>query len=478
MDMLSDIITYVRRIIKSPSNASITDNLIIDYINRFVLNDVQARMQLFDFKTKYQFQTQPGVDRYNMPLYNVQATGTPPASYTGPIAMFPVYQGFLDPVYINGIQVPFQTDKTTFFNIWPNIVQQSNVVAIGNGTPGPYSFSIPISPINSTPLNAPVQAILRGHVDITGIMATGNNVDPPLGTNLNTLIPSTSIYPAVYFTATNSDGSNIVIQDSGQFLSFPTNATNYGMLMEPGPAPFEYSALSGGYTNSFTITGITQANPAVITATTTFAVGQTVEITNVAGMTQLNGNTYTVIANSGPTLSINVDSTSFSPYLSGGLVTSLQNVINYLTGAVTNVFFPVSIPFGADITAQCFFFQCGLPRGVLFNNNTLTLRSPPDTQYLVELDAYLTPAAFLNTSNAIPFGYMSEYIARGAARKILTDTGDVEQFQFYEPLFLEQEYLVWKRSQRQFTASRTQTIYSQGINQGQSGFNNLGGSTL
>ena len=80
----------------------------------------------------------------------------------------------------------------------------------------------------------------------------------------------------------------------------------------------------------------------------------------------------------------------------------------------------------------------------------------------MELDAYLTPAAFLSTSNAVPFGYMSEYIARGAARKILADTGDIEQFQFYEPLFKEQEILVWKRSQRQFTSSRTPTIYSAG----------------
>ena len=84
----------------------------------------------------------------------------------------------------------------------------------------------------------------------------------------------------------------------------------------------------------------------------------------------------------------------------------------------------------------------------------------------------------MSTENAIQFAYMSEYIARGAARKILSDTGDIEQFQFYEPLFEEQELLVWKRSQRQWTSTRTQTIYSQGINQGQSGFNNLGGSTI
>lgn len=162
--------------------------------------------------------------------------------------------------------------------------------------------------------------------------------------------------------------------------------------------------------------------------------------------------------------------------LAGGY-SATSNTINYFTGQV-NVTFPVSIPAGVNINAQCFLFQCGLPRGMLFNNNTIILRSPPDQQYLVELDAYLSPAGFLASGQSIQFAYMCEYIARGAARKILSDTGDIEQFQFYEPLFIEQERLVWKRSQRQFTASRTQTIYSQGINQGQSGFNNLGGSTL
>jgi hypothetical protein len=71
---------------------------------------------------------------------------------------------------------------------------------------------------------------------------------------------------------------------------------------------------------------------------------------------------------------------------------------------------------------------------------------------------------------------MAEYIARGAARKMLSDTGDWEQFQSYEPLFLEQEMLVWKRSQRQWTATRTETIYSQGFGQGM-GLNNIGGGT-
>lgn len=390
MNLLSDLITYVRRIIKSPSNAVITDSLIIDYLNRFYLMDMDARIQLFDLKTKYQFQTTPGVDRYNMPLYSVQIE---PGSQN--IGMFPVYQGFIGPAYINGVQVQFQTQKQQFFLNYPNIVQNLVAVATGDGGSN-YSFNVPIIG-SSAPPNPPFNMLLRGHVDITGIISTGNNIDPPLQSNTTATaaiaaMPTTSVEAAIFITSIDGTGANVVVTDSGQFLS---GNVNYGLLMTPGNAPLGNTALTGGYSSS-------------------------------------------------------------------------SNTINYLTGAV-NVNFPVVIPSGNNINIQCYYFQGGLPRSILYYNNTLILRSPPAYQYLVELDAYLSPAAFLNTASAIPFGYMAEYIARGAARKILSDTGDIEQFQFYEPLFREQEMLVWKRSQRQWTSTRTETIYSQGNGQG---FNN------
>src|SRR5580700_2485542 len=100
MNLLQDVITYIRRIIKSPSNATITDNLLIDYINRFWIMDVAARIQLFDLKTTYQFQTSPGVDRYNMPLYTIQTEGNT-GQLQQNINYYPLYQGFLGPVYID-----------------------------------------------------------------------------------------------------------------------------------------------------------------------------------------------------------------------------------------------------------------------------------------------------------------------------------------------------------------------------------------
>ena len=493
MNLLNDVITYVRRIIKSPSNTVITDSLIIDYINRFWIMDVDARIQLFDLKTKYQFQTQPGVDQYNMPLYSLQPASvtTPSQSYTGPVAMYPVYQGFVTPAFINGIEVPLQTQKSSFFNGWPNVVQNMTVVCIGNGTAGPYTLKFPILPdcFPNPPnppnfpdhLNPPLNAILRGHIDIQGIISTNNNVDPPIiaPQNVSALIPqilTTSVESRVFITSQDATGANVEVWDTGIFDN--TNV-NLGYLMNPGKAPYGNTGLPNGYGASFPITGITLGNPTIITATTNFLPGQVISISGVAGTTQLNNNSYTIISVTPTTVTINVDSTAFSPYISSGLIFSeLQNVINYFTGVVTNLYFPVPIPQGRHINAQCFFFQSGLPRGILFYNNTLTLRAPPSQQYLVELDAYLSPAAFLNTSQALPFAYMAEYIARGAARKILTDTGDVEQFQFYEPLFKEQETLVHIRAQRQWTNNRTETLYSRGMNYGNSGLNNNGGSTL
>jgi len=399
MNLLRDVITYVRRIVKTPSDSSITDDLIIDYINRFLINDVDARIQLFDFKTKYQFQTQPGVDQYNMPLYSIQ---TSPVGSNQQIFMYPVYQGFVGPAYIGGVQVRLETQKDKFFAVWPKIVQQSFLLGQGDGTAGPYTLQIPFIGPQTTPPNPPFNAILRGHVDITGVISTGVNVDPPIATttsNFIPTIPTTSVDSAVFLTSIDGAGNNIVVQDSGEFLN--TNV-NLGLLMEPGKAPYGNTELPGGYS-------------------------------------------------------------------------ATSNVVNYITGQVV-VTFPSAIPSGNNINAQCYFFQTGLPRAILFYNNTLILRSPPAQSYLVELDAYLSPAAFLNDTSALPFGYMSEYISLGAARKILSDVGDAEQMNFYEPRFLEQEALVHIRSQRQWTATRTQTLYSQSNASALNGINNLSGS--
>jgi hypothetical protein len=390
LNLLKDIITYIRRLIKTPSDAVITDDLLIDYINRFWIIDVDARMQLFDLKTVYQFQTTPGITDYNMPLYSFQSETTPGGQ---DISYYPVYQGFLAPAKINGINVPFYTQKSLFYNLWPNYVQALPNIIQGNGGTN-YTIRVPFLNSNLPLPNINNQgALIPGHVDITGIIATQINpvqdpilINTGIGQSLNLNVPVTSVTYGVIVTATGPNGQNIVVTDSGQFLSNNTDGCLYGLMMAPGTYPTGNQALVGGYSTTL-------------------------------------------------------------------------NTVNYNSGVI-NCTFPQAIPPGVPINVECYFIEQGLPRAILYFNNTLTIRDPPNSQYLVEIEAYLSPAAFFSTSQSIPFAYMTEYISKGAARKLLSDTGDWDQFDRYEPLFLEQEMLVWKRSQRQFTATRTDTIFS------------------
>lgn len=75
-----------------------------------------------------------------------------------------------------------------------------------------------------------------------------------------------------------------------------------------------------------TITGATQANPCVLTANNQFVVGQTVRITGVVGMTELNNNSYSVTAATATTVTISADSTLFGAYISGGTITPLEPI--------------------------------------------------------------------------------------------------------------------------------------------------------
>lgn len=75
-----------------------------------------------------------------------------------------------------------------------------------------------------------------------------------------------------------------------------------------------------------TITGATQANPCVLTANNSFLLNQKILITGVVGMTQLNGNIYTITTVTPTTITINVDSTAFTAYSSGGTATPETNI--------------------------------------------------------------------------------------------------------------------------------------------------------
>ncbi len=89
------------------------------------------------------------------------------------------------------------------------------------------------------------------------------------------------------------------------------------------------------------ITAATQANPCVITTkyTHAFQTGDSIVIENVAGMTALNSNTYTVTRISSTAFSINANSSGFAAYTGKGLVrpSDLGSANNVARGVIEDV---------------------------------------------------------------------------------------------------------------------------------------------
>lgn len=99
-------------------------------------------------------------------------------------------------------------------------------------------------------------------------------------------------------------------------------------------------------TSDFTanvMTNATQANPCVITVTDSdiFSTGEIIGITGVVGMTELNGNSYTVTKLTATTYELDgTDSTGYGAYVSGGTATSEGPVtvtLDYPLGSIDGV---------------------------------------------------------------------------------------------------------------------------------------------
>lgn len=124
--------------------------------------------------------------------------------------------------------------------------------------------------------------------------------------------------------------------------------------VRPTESGYSYEMTSGSANTieiigfrDFTITGATQANPVVITIpdTTQLETGDQVEISGVVGMTELNGNTYTITVINGTTVSLDgIDGTGFTAYVSGG--TARRQPLVYPVGFWFEV-----IQMGAGVTS-------------------------------------------------------------------------------------------------------------------------------
>jgi hypothetical protein len=100
--------------------------------------------------------------------------------------------------------------------------------------------------------------------------------------------------------------------------------TPQGFVMQRDEGTNEgYSIYISNISFPATITNAFNGNPTELISVNSFSAGQTVMIMGVNGMTQLNGNTYTILAATPTTVTIDVDSTLFGAFTSGGMIVPL-----------------------------------------------------------------------------------------------------------------------------------------------------------
>lgn len=135
--------------------------------------------------------------------------------------------------------------------------------------------------------------------------------------------------------------------------------------------------------------------------------------------------------------------------------------INYVTGVVTGATFNGTTVSGGEIDVQYIFFNNGRPTMGLLYADMIFLRPVPDKSYNVEFDAYILPTALASSSSTPDLNTWWEFLAFGAARKILSYRLDMDGLQRIEPFFQERMNLAIRRTIQQQSSERTSTIYTE-----------------
>jgi len=142
-----------------------------------------------------------------------------------------------------------------------------------------------------------------------------------------------------------------------------------------------------------------------------------------------------------------------------------NNYINYVTGEFV-ITFPTLTQVMAPIWFEGILYQPGKPLGILYYDTKFTIRPVPDKTYAIQLEVDARPTVLIEDGDLPFLAQWFQYVAYGAAKKILEDRMDMDSVQLIMPEFKQQERLVLRTTLTQQANERTITIYSQGKNYG------------
>lgn len=134
--------------------------------------------------------------------------------------------------------------------------------------------------------------------------------------------------------------------------------------------------------------------------------------------------------------------------------------INYLTTQYA-VSFATAPAIGVRINAQVYQYVPSRPLSLLWYDNKFVVRPVPDQPYQISMEVYKRPTELIVSTQEPTMEQHWQYIAYGAARKVLQLRFDYDSVQLIEPEFRKQQELVLNKTVVQNTTQRVATIYSQ-----------------
>jgi hypothetical protein len=297
--------------------------------------------------------------------------------------------------YADGFPLVFYQDPDIFFQDWPQQYAVDNI-ATGDGSTTSFSGGLQNPPV------------IIGSLFITS--------DDPTG-----------------FQQVLSDNGNIITQVIATGSGVTTYTGTLGVFPIEAGTMTVTNGVENFVDNGFGIlTGNQGGSGTIVYSTGVFSVTfNTAVATGVA-----ISSTYTVINGLGT--------------LSG----DGYGTINYLTGAYTATFnkAPAST---AVIYAKYQGYSGNRPQGVLFFQNTFTMRPVPDQAYQILMQGFIQPKLLINDSDVPLQPEWGQLIAYGASLDIFSDSGDLENYDRYFPVFKRQENVSLGRTIQQYTAEQS-----------------------
>lgn len=408
--------SLVRELTGSPGEQQLTTQYIDSTLNEIYSTDFPYSIKIDQMRDVYTFYTTPYQGYYPLDVnYN---------------------QGVRSPVYIDGIQATFYKDREDFYRIWPRWPTFFNS----------YNQSSPTGGVTNVVQSSP------GVVTVTA---------PAYG------IPSgSSVYFANIGGITNINGNSYVITvvDANNFtISFTISGayTSGGTWWQipiqfnftvPGPFLHKELSIGGTYINgtSFSISDDGQGTLQLLVPNPQVSVPP--QNTNPAIPGMYNRNTE----NPGLLNPTNI------------------GTVDYVSGVFS---FNLSLPLaqGTNLQVRVSQYEPGRPYSILFWNNFFIVRPIPKHIHRIEVETYLTPVRFLQSTDMPILNQWAKCLGYYVAAEILLRRQDMAGYQNVMIGLEKQKALVLERQATEEINQRNKNVFSESTPSSQWGNGIYGG---